>query len=525
MEDWKDPSIIIAGDTLEDFCYFYSLSKLRNRVYWLPTSIIQKYKNKKSILRSNSKLNEFLATYTLILLGGLALERRNTDVFFASFSKDKKELNNIINRIKRHVLIKPLNLNFSIKDSLFDLLPYTLKVFEINNFRNFDILLDDKNRSISKIETATPKNFMPKGNRFLWLTELFIKDYSLPNRRCFNEHLFYSWNKPKAIVKNDFRVTNTGVIYNSNSHLYIPSLDIESMLMKPYFYQMNPVEIFRVLFTSQGYNFNLSDKGIYFNEIVNLFSEYDDFFSFFEDLGNQVLLENISNIKLGDGIGLSSDKRKYYSLKELKKQLKLTKQKFKERINYYISKNIFQRGLILKCERCRNTAWYNLEKLTNYFKCERCDKKQRFISNHYLTKNEPEWHYKLNEVIFQGISNNILVPILTLNYFRRQKKKSFIILGDCEVSKNDKKFEIDINCILDGKLIIGECKSSDTIPKKQIKKYIRLTKELKIDILVFSTTEHKWNKSTLKELKEQKKKLKKHGIRVEILNRKQLYAF
>lgn len=524
MKDWEDPAVIVIGDKIEDFCYFYGLSKLRARVFWLPPILLKDYK-KKCLLKKNSKLSEFLAQYVLTIFGKLSLERYNSTILLTSYSNDKKSLTYFLKRIRKHILIKPTNYKFKIVTSLESVLTYVLKVFEINNFKNFDLIIDEKNRSVSKIETPSPKNFNASGGDIRWITELFIKDYLLPNRKCLNDSLFYSWNKPKAISKDDYRVTNTGLIYNSNSHLFRSDLDIENMLIKPYFYQMDSFEIFKTLFSNYGYTFSLSDKGVYFNEILNLFDSSEEFFNFFEDLGNQVLLENISNCKLKDGIFLASNKRKYYLLEEIERQLKLKKIEVKERIDLYISKNIFQRGLILKCERCRGTVWYNLRKISDTFNCERCEKNQKYVSNHTLNESEPKWYYKLNEVVFQGISNNMLVPILTLNYLRKKKKKSFIILGDCELTLGEDKFESDINCLLDGKIVIGECKSNNSIFKNQIKKYIKFAKELKVDKVVFATMEQRWDKSTIKELRNQKTNLKKFGIGLEILTRKHLYAY
>lgn len=41
-QGWQEPLIVVAGETFEDFCLYYCLSRLRDRVAWLMPSITQR---------------------------------------------------------------------------------------------------------------------------------------------------------------------------------------------------------------------------------------------------------------------------------------------------------------------------------------------------------------------------------------------------------------------------------------------------------------------------------------------------
>jgi hypothetical protein len=72
---------------------------------------------------------------------------------------------------------------------------------------------------------------------------------------------------------------------------------------------------------------------------------------------------------------------------------------------------------------------------------------------------------------------------------------------------NKKYMELDIGCIMDGKLFIGEAKSGNTLQAevsalKCATKYRDLALNLGASGVVFSTTEPNWNEASRKAMKD-----------------------
>lgn len=163
-----------------------------------------------------------------------------------------------------------------------------------------------------------------------------------------------------------------------------------------------------------------------------------------------------------------------------------------------LKKKLLERGFLLKCSACSFRSWYPVEHVGQTFECARCFHSQIYESN-------PLWLYKLPEVIFQGFANNMQVPLLSLDYFRRMSRHYFEWMSDSDVYVNpsDKKVlgNIDILCICDGKLYIGEAKSNDKIDENQISFYERISRQVAVDGIVFATTTPKWSVATLERIK------------------------
>ena len=90
---------------------------------------------------------------------------------------------------------------------------------------------------------------------------------------------------------------------------------------------------------------------------------------------------------------------------------------------------------------------------------------------------EPRWHFKLDEVLFQGLKNNMHVTVLTLNKLLQGCKRSFIYIPEIEMFYNNdikSKKEVDICCLCDGKIIFGECKTNNRIESTEKKEKEKL---------------------------------------------------
>ena len=98
---------------------------------------------------------------------------------------------------------------------------------------------------------------------------------------------------------------------------------------------------------------------------------------------------------------------------------------------------------------------------------------------------------------------------MTLNKLQNTCKRSFIYIPEIELfikdnQKKKQKKEIDICCICDGKIILGECKKSERLEntKKKEKDIVKSLADifikLKADKCIFSTYSNNWREETEK---------------------------
>jgi hypothetical protein len=158
-----------------------------------------------------------------------------------------------------------------------------------------------------------------------------------------------------------------------------------------------------------------------------------------------------------------------------------------------LQKGLLERGFRLNCRSCSYSAWYPAEHIGQKFECARCFQSQVYTSN-------PLWLYKLPEVVFQGFEDNMQVPLLALEFLRQRSKHHFEYMADSDVywteTSKERSCNIDLLCMVDGKLYIGEAKSNDAIEGAQFSLYQAFSERLAIDGLVFATQRSMWNQGT-----------------------------
>lgn len=558
----KSPVIVVIGDSIEDFCFYYNMSRLRYHVLWAPYSLIKtSYIDLKRFSEGKTKY-EGISSFNRAIMWAIRKNistGRNKDVIVTSISKSKKELEKVKIMLKESIFnMYDIVDSISISKNFKEMLNYKIKVYERNNHPNWynEQFLNFK--ALNPVRTPTPRNFNhDQFNNHYWITEIAIEGYVLPQYANLNKVLnvrFYS--------NRDVRISKEGIAYFCPNSISIPSnVSIDHYLVRPELNLLKPLELFSTIFENAGYQIELSDDGVFEKKIIEKLDSLMYAAIEFSDAVKCNLFNNLIEEKNPENSedGISINKRMYLSVDTIRKHLwindnekedeiakhnfidyliqknviyermslsrdfiiqissqntekeidEMEKDRIDKFIDYLIERKIIHRGFIFKCRECFNADWYNLNEIDNEFSCKRCGKTTSYNSNNLFRQKdslEPQWFYKLDEVFYQGYKQNVIVPILTL-YNLESRSESFIYINQIKLKKKtnpDKNFmEIDICCISDGEIIIGECKKSNTLTKKEIKKYKQLYYEIGAKKLIFSTfDENGWSKGTLKNIED-----------------------
>jgi hypothetical protein len=202
---------------------------------------------------------------------------------------------------------------------------------------------------------------------------------------------------------------------------------------------------------------------------------------------------------------------------ETKKYMNSVADFLPEEALHLLDRGILERGFKLRCSTCSYHAWYPADHVGQTFECARCFKTQVYRSN-------PLWLYKLPEVLFQGFAHNMHVPLLTLYYLKRKSQQCFEWIPDSDVfwvaGSEEKHRNVDILCLSDGRLYLGEAKSIDEIDREQFSFYEDICKRVPVDGIVFATSKFQWNRATLQRIEQLKATFSEEII---VLTRHDLY--
>jgi len=267
--------------------------------------------------------------------------------------------------------------------------------------------------------------------------------------------------------------------------------------------------IFRLVLQHAGYQSILSDKGRFASETTLKMGGLDRLVAVMRDEKTASLLRKfLDHSKNQEGVhdqgAMLTDKRRYMDFMAINKILDgedLTV----GIIDDWIARGILYRGFILKCSRCLNTAWFSVENVTQMFTCPRCSTQQQYRRVNWLTTNEPPWHYKLDEIVYQFLHHNGDVALLAVDVLQREAQRRFMYSSELKIRSEanpDKKLEIDICAIVNNKIVVGEAKSNGSLkdddqkPAQVVAKYRSLAKEMGATAVVFATTEPAWDEAS-----------------------------
>jgi hypothetical protein len=500
----KEPVVAVVGDTVDDFCLYYSLSRLHEDVYWLPLSWLRSahriFVANERLYREAGALRDFSQehrmTFNLINLffekAGYGREEKRIEL--RSMSLGLRQL-----ATYRRQMITCCMVDQSIFATLVDCVPINksstqciLRVFEEDNYSTTEPVVFIGKDAVTPFPTPRPKNFSevkPYGHH--WLTSLDIEGYVPPSLPTLGPAIVDIYNS-----SNESRVANDGIVYHCPNISYFGQ-GLDAILVRPKLHLPDEMELFGSYFAEIGVKIKYSDKGNYFSDTLRRFGGLDAVGAFIKARRTRRILDKFmlkSTAKDGSVIYLNNDQRAYLGFQAIRACLG-GKEEASALIDTLIGKRILERGYILQCERCRLSSWYSLDVLGPEFECGRCSLKQQFTIGHWKQPFEPNWYYKLAETIYQFYSNNSHLTVQTLYNLKGLSRAAFHYLPEVDLidfPAPGRKKELDIACIADGQIIIGEGKTGKTevLRQKDAEKFEALVgmHGRRPDQIIFATT-------------------------------------
>jgi len=492
---YAEPLLLVAGDTFEDFCLYYCLSRLRDRVVWVLPSITEKVlassleKTSRAEMNFVSELNS--ESRSPRSQGGFACTTYSlTD---SQIEAVKSQLSTAGAATHRLPIGRAVRLE--------DLLRFPLVANERDNLqRDISVQLTN-DMSLTPFPTPKPKNFAtihPVEHRYV--TQLTITQEMPPKHFHLGKWII----QDHRYTTKEVRVGKEGPAYFCPNVAYFGG-DIDSVLVRPRLHLPPLHKVLVEIARTQGYEARPSDKGIYADESIAKWGGLEQLCRFFRDDASRGLLQRFldtSKSKTGKGVYLD-DRRRYLDYGAVQAQVGDAATTI---IDELISKQILQRGFVFLCLYCRNASWFSVAEISQEFKCRRCGRSQVYTKAHWKMPDEPTWFYKLDELVDQGYRNGMMVSLLALDHLRLKSPDGFAFATDREFWKAGAakaEAEADFFCSPDGVLTIGEVKKEGQLGQStgeesaEIQKYLHLARAFGARQLVFATLSDSWSRRTI----------------------------
>lgn len=496
-EDWKERAIVVAGNTLEDFCLYYCLSRLRDRVVWaLPSLTERALKADTTAPFTRAEIN-FVAHVRTLAMHSQQHER---GLQCTTHSLTDQQLDQVIEQLGAlGGGMDPETEKVHVTEAW---VRFPLRAIEQDNFfRDIPVQLSG-GRTVSPFPTPKPKHFTPvHPYEHRYITQLSIVGEAPPKHASLGE-----------LTLPDSRLGTFGARVGAEGPAYFcPNIayfggGIDTILVRPHIYLPSLARTVEMLTAKHGYECRPSDKGNYADESIAKWAGLENLVNFLRDEKKRAVLRQFldrSKSTPETGVYLESEKRRYLGFEAIKRILGEAATPL---IDELIGRQIFYRGFIFRCNYCRGSAWFSIGDLTHEFKCTRCGRTQVYTKQNWKITDEPSWFYKLDELIYQGYSNGMEVSLLALGHLKRQSRENFAFATDREFWKpgaGKPEAEADFFCVADGVLAVGEAKLEDCLGRNpgeertKIKKYKEIALRLSVRQIVLATLSASWRPETI----------------------------
>jgi hypothetical protein len=488
----KLPFVTVLGDGMEDFCLALGLDRMLSKAAWLPATFVG------ATEATPQAVAEKLATeWSVALRDGVPLYITSATLGQADLSAALQSVAALSPFRDSAALVEGVAVVSADRVPLGD----TLRVFDREKA---DLVRYEPFVGTDMAVQLTPT--MPSvscepGTPLSWQVDVIAARFQPPMRSAVSETLVSGelWDRIGV------RASSLGTTYFSGSMGFIPAgARLDQALARPRLRCPEAREIFSRLLSVDGLRLEESAAGRYTKATLEVWGGLDELAGDFANPGTTSMLEGYrSKEPEAVGIYLDSLERRYLSFEHIKRLSEMDTPTARRAIDAYLNRGILTRGLILQCPECHFSAWYTVTQLGRGFSCPRCRKESPIVQRAWRQPiEEPTWYYELTEMAFQAIDNDVRATILALASLKKGTR-AFLFTPEMDVFRgNDLIAEIDIWAVADGRVLVGEAKTTDRLdpsPKKEKEKLNRLltvAQAASADEVVLGTTQPVWRTAT-----------------------------
>ena len=255
-----------------------------------------------------------------------------------------------------------------------------------------------------------------------WVTEISARGWNAVRHAALVDG-------PLLADNGDSRPSRRGAVYSSQQWFVQEAVPLIHQVRRPSLAPLSLLEQLRIAAAAGGWECRLSHKG-------ELALAASTLFGGFEQLCTELRSADVARLLMGylDGDraapGRALDQRRYLRLIDVA-DLGLDGDPA-VLVTRLEGMRVFVRGVVLKCERCRYTSFYRTRQIDPSFACTRCSHQQRPGPAHWLGSAEPEWHYRLDEAVFQFLRQRGDLPMLAAYDLFVQSKEAVQIVPEVE---------------------------------------------------------------------------------------------
>lgn len=189
----------------------------------------------------------------------------------------------------------------------------------------------------------------------------------------------------------------------------------------------------------------------------------------------------------------------------------LSEDELKHGLDRLIARNILRVGARVRCPHCGIRSWFHVDELSQFNECSGC-------GNPRPITVEPEWTYRLNSLVKRCVSAHVLAVLQALALLARDSRSSFFYSPSLNLyvpGSEDVWHEVDIACVNNGSLTLGEVKDGD-FDQQEFAGFIEVVERIRPDRAAVFIPFDQFQRTTREWFEGFKSRLAAVGVRAEI---------
>ena len=189
----------------------------------------------------------------------------------------------------------------------------------------------------------------------------------------------------------------------------------------------------------------------------------------------------------------------------------LSEEEMKEGLNELLARNVLRAGLVIRCPHCGIQSWFHVDEIKQFNECAGCGNTRPIAA-------DAEWCYRLNSLAKRCVSSRVLAVLQALASIAHSATNCFFYSPSSELYTSTSKKpwrEIDVACVSDGELIIGEVKDG-AFDKHELERFADAAELIQPDCAAIFVPQHRYDKKAVQLFSILESRLTASRIRAEV---------
>lgn len=474
FDHYASPHILIIGETPADWCLFQSLNNFYPGVRWIPQSFLSNASTTGGPNRFDDHLHDILSNLS-----------KTNETIVTSTSIDATSLQQIVSSSLsaiQNLLKNSTQPAFQVELDFNAIIHNWIDWGESENFRESSMIFQGP-LSIQKAPFLAPKNFLLPPEKSKFFVTLSTNTYKFLGHHM-TDSVPIQWQQKSASLKDDARRTYTGgIAFYPIGHVTLSGQGLDSALHGPRIVKQTLLNDFGTILSKRNLDpvktigsMNIdSVLDLWDNSLEEFCRDYYDadsskIFNAFR-LGNKA--QKSTQLGLISAAGICIKRQFFFSFPLGAAFSTPLATVSDEVVNRWIERQVLIRGERLTCLTCGWIDFYSELEVNRSFKCKRCGN-THIRSLKTMKQLEPKFIYGMTPLLYGLQESNSDLVIFGIKKIKEMANNYFDFESEIELQNSARKSvqEIDIVGNLDGRLVIGECKSNGQLNGQQLKNYV-----------------------------------------------------